>query len=133
MQDGNSVAALAAYFSVYQYVPFRRLKTLFTKVFKLPSSAGTLVNLLEKAAVKSDFFYAKIKAEIEVSKVVGSDKTSAKVNGKKWWIGVWQNFTRTMRRQGRNYHVSASADPPHRRTCPLQVIEGAGSTSGGIP
>ena len=95
IQYGNSVAALAAYFSVYQYVPFRRLKNLFTEVFNLPLAEGTLVNLLEKAAVKSEFFYAKIKTEIEVSKVVGSDETAAKVNGKKWWIWVWQNVRNT--------------------------------------
>ena len=95
IQYGSSVQALVAYFSVYQYVPFRRLKNLFGEVFKLPLSEGTLVNLLDKAAVKSGFVYASIKAEIGESKVVGSDETSAKVNGKKWWMWVWQNVLNT--------------------------------------
>jgi len=95
IQYGSSVQALAAYFSVYQYVPFRRLKNLFGEVFKLPMSEGTLVNLLEKAAAKSGFVYASIKAEIGNSKVVGSDETSAKVDGKKWWMWVWQNVSNT--------------------------------------
>lgn len=64
IQYGSSVQALAAYLSVYQYVPFRRLKNLFGEVFKLPMSEGTLVNLLEKAAAKSEFVYAHIKAEM---------------------------------------------------------------------
>ena len=95
VQYGSSVMGLVAYFSVYQYVPFRRLKQLFGEVFKLPIGEGTLVNLLEKAAVKSESFYDRIKEEIKQSKVVGSDETGAKVNGEKWWIWVWQNIQNT--------------------------------------
>ncbi|MCY7348593.1 MAG: IS66 family transposase [Pyrinomonadaceae bacterium] len=95
IQYGSSVQALVAYFSVYQYVPFRRLKNLFSEVFKLPLSEGTLVNLLEKSAEKSGFVYAGIKAEIGESRVVGSDETSARVDGKKWWMWVWQNVLNT--------------------------------------
>ena len=95
VQYGSSVSALAAYFSVYQYVPFRRLKHLFNEVFRLPLGEGTLVNLLEKAAVKSGSFHERIKVEISQSKVVGSDETSATVNGQKWWIWVWQNVRNT--------------------------------------
>ena len=95
IQYGSSVSALAAYLSVYQYVPFRRLRNLFTEVFKVPLSEGTLVNLLEKAGEKSGFVYASIKAEISHSRVVGSDETSAQVDGKKWWMWVWQNALNT--------------------------------------
>ena len=95
IQYGSSVSAVAAYLSVYQYVPFRRLKKLFGEVFKLEISEGTLVNLLAKAAQKSGFVYASIKAEIGSSRVVGSDETAAKVDGKKWWMWVWQNVLNT--------------------------------------
>ena len=95
IQYGSSVSAMAAYLSVYQYVPFRRLKNLFAEVFKVSLSEGTLVNLLEQAAGKSGFVYAGIKAEIGHSRVVGSDETSAKVDGKKWWMWVWQNVLNT--------------------------------------
>ena len=95
VQYGRSIMGLVAYFSVYQYVPFRRLKQLFGEVFQLPIGEGTLVNLLEKAAVKSESFYDRIKEEIKQSKVVGSDETGAKVNGEKWWIWVWQNIQNT--------------------------------------
>jgi len=95
VQYGSSVSALAAYFSVYQYVPFRRLKHLFGEVFKLPLGEGTLVNLLGKAAGTSESLYDRIKEQIRQSKVVGSDETGAKVNGEKWWIWVWQNVRNT--------------------------------------
>ena len=95
IQYGSSVVALAAYLSVYQYVPFGRLRNLFSEVFNLPLSEGTLVNLLEKAAHKSGFVYAGIKDQISHSRVVGSDETSAQVDGKKWWMWVWQNLFNT--------------------------------------
>jgi len=95
IQYGSSVQALTAYFSVYQYVPYRRLKNLFSQVFNLPVSEATVENMLEKAALKSAFVYHHIKSEIGVSKVVGSDETGAKVNGQKWWIWVWQNVLNT--------------------------------------
>jgi transposase len=95
IQYGSSVSALTAYFSVYQYVPFRRLKKMFGEVFKLSLSEGTLVNILDQAAVKSGFVYKEIKAQISGSRVVGSDETSAVVNGEKWWMWVWQNVLNT--------------------------------------
>ncbi len=55
IQYGSSVQALTAYFSVYQYVPYRRLKNLFSQVFNLPVSEATVENMLEKAALKSAF------------------------------------------------------------------------------
>lgn len=95
IQYGSSVSALTAYFSVYQYLPYRRLKKLFEEVFKLPVSEGTLVNLIERAAVKSSFVYEEIKAELSRSRTVGSDETGAVVNGEKWWMWVWQNILNT--------------------------------------
>lgn len=95
IQYGSSVQALTAYLSVYQYVPFRRLKSLFSQVFNLEMSEGTIKNLLDKAAVKAEFVYDRIKLEISASKAVGSDETGAKVNGQKWWIWVWQNICNT--------------------------------------
>lgn len=96
VQYGGSVEALATYFSVYQYLPYRRLRNLFEEVFNLPVSEGTLKNLLERAAVKSESVYERIRIEIEEAKAVGSDETSAQVNSRKWWIWVWQNVLNTL-------------------------------------
>lgn len=95
IQYGSSVEALISYFSVYQYVPFGRLKSLFFQVFSLPLSEGTVGNILERSALKCQGFYQNIKTEISKSKVVGSDETGAKVNGNKWWFWVWQNVLNT--------------------------------------
>lgn len=96
IQYGSSVVALTGYFSVYQYVPFRRLQDLFAQVFHLPLSEGSIGNMLEKAAQKCEIVYQSIKTEISQSKAVGSDETGAKVNGAKWWMWVWQTVKNTL-------------------------------------
>ena len=95
IQYGNSVSAMVSYLSVYQYVPYYRLKKMFGDIFQMSISEGSISNLLEKAAGKAKFVYHGIKEEIRASKVVGGDETSAKVNGKKWWVWVWQNGLNT--------------------------------------
>lgn len=95
VQYGSSVESLVGYFSAYQYVPFARLQHLFAQVFSLPLSQGTVGNILERSAEKCQGVYRIIKAQIAQSQVVGSDETSAKVNGAKWWVWVWQNILNT--------------------------------------
>ncbi len=95
IQYGSTVESLVCYLSVYQYVPFARLQNLFAQVFSLPISQGTVGNILERCAEKCDGVYQIIKTQIAESQVVGSDETGAKVNGKKWWIWVWQNILNT--------------------------------------
>ena len=95
IQYGSSVETLVGYFSVYQYIPFKRLQGLFSQLFSLPLSQGSIGNILERSAQKCDGVYQEIKAQILQSSVVGSDETGAKVNGTKWWIWVWQNLQNT--------------------------------------
>ena len=95
IQYGSSVETLVSYYSVYQYVPFKRLQNMFAHVFSLPLSQGSVANILERVAQKSTVFYAKIKEEITTAKVVGSDETGVKVNGKNQWVWVWQNASNT--------------------------------------
>jgi len=96
IQYGSSVESLLSYLSVYQYVPFARLQNLFTQVFSLPLSQGTVANILERSADKCAGVYKIIKTKIAESTVVGSDETGAKVNGDKWWIWVWQTVQNTL-------------------------------------
>ena len=95
IQYGSGVLTLVSYLSVYQYLPYRRLSQLFAAVFGLPLSEGSLDNLLTKASQKAQGVYEQIRQNISNSTVVGSDETSAKVNGNKWWIWVWQNIQNT--------------------------------------
>ena len=95
IQYGSTVESLVSYLSVYQYVPFGRLKNIFSQVFSISLSEGTIGNILERSAQKCQGIYQQIKSEIVKSSVVGSDETGAKVNGKKWWIWTWQNILNT--------------------------------------
>ena len=91
IQYGSSVEALIGYLSVYQYVPYKRMSDMFSRVFNLPISQGTIKNKLEKLAAKAKPTYEAIHDFIEGSNSVGADETGARVNGDKWWAWVWQN------------------------------------------
>ena len=95
IQYGSSVETLVGYFLVYQFIPFKRLQSLFSQLFLLSLSQGSIGNILERSAQKCQGVYQEIKTQILQSSVVGSDETGAKVNGAKWWIWVWQNLQNT--------------------------------------
>jgi transposase len=95
IQYGPNVVSLVAYLSVYQFVPFKRLKEIFRHVFNMEISEGTVDNMLKRMAGKSGSIYQRIKSSISESKQVGTDETSVKVNGKKNWIWTWQTALST--------------------------------------
>ena len=91
IQYGPSVEALVGYLSVYQYLPFKRMTELFSDVFHLPISQGSIGNLLQRMGTKSHVIYDAIQSSIANSKSIGGDETGLKVNGKKYWAWIWQN------------------------------------------
>jgi transposase len=95
IQYGSNVEAAIAYLSVYQYMPFKRLKECMQHFFGLEISQGSIANILERMSFKSQTVYNQIKAAIMTSTQIGSDETSAKVNGKNWWVWVWQTMFST--------------------------------------
>lgn len=95
IQYGSGVIGLIVYLNVFQYIPYRRMKNFFEDIFNHSISEGTINNLLVKAGNKTQFVYEEILEEIKRSFYVGGDETGIKVNGKKWWIWVWQNVKNT--------------------------------------
>ena len=71
------------------------MQNLFSQVFSLPLSQGSVGNILERSATKCGGIYQIIKQQIADSSVVGADETGAKVNGQKWWLWTWQNLLNT--------------------------------------
>ncbi|MDT3739638.1 MAG: transposase [Candidatus Kapabacteria bacterium] len=67
------------------------LKELFSHIFNLELSEGTIDNVLKRMSVKAQPFYEKIRELILQLKQAGSDETSVIVNGIKFWIWVWQS------------------------------------------
>lgn len=95
VQYGHNIESLVSYLSVYQYLPFQRLKECMQHLFKLAISQGTIDNVLNRMSQKAHPIYDKIKGKISQSKQVGSDETGVKVNSKKNWIWTWQTASLT--------------------------------------
>jgi transposase len=91
IQYGTRVEAMAGYLSVYQSLPYKRISQLFKDFFRFRPSAGSVNTFLENLARKSQPVYEKIREQIQRSKVVGSDETGCRGNGKKHWFHVWQS------------------------------------------
>ena len=96
VQYGAQVGSLVSYFSHYQFIPYQRLQKLFSDVFDLSLSQGSISNLLSKMGQKSTWVCEQIKGQLSKSKVVGSDETGVNVNGKNQWIWVWQDSKNTL-------------------------------------
>ena len=64
-------------------------------VFNINISEGSIQNILNNMTGRTMPIYNRILEEIKDSRYVGSDETSAKVNGQKRWIWVWQNLKNT--------------------------------------
>ncbi|HBX84291.1 MAG TPA: hypothetical protein DEH40_06250 [Marinilabiliales bacterium] len=65
-----------------QYVPFERMSECFMDICNLPISQGAICDILDRFAGKAFPTSQLIAKQVENSKVVGSDETGAKVNGK---------------------------------------------------
>ena len=91
IQYGPVVEAITGYLSVYQYLPYHRIVGFFKDCFGLPLSGGSIDNFLESLSAKSTSAYQAIQKRIQSDKVVGSDETGCRVNGRKYWFHVWQS------------------------------------------
>jgi transposase len=90
IQYGSNVGALVSYLSVYQFIPYHRMKMLLKDLFGLPISEGSVDNLLERTAQKALPVYNSIQQKIQQSEVVGGDETGSSFGGKKGWFHTWQ-------------------------------------------
>jgi transposase len=88
---GKMLESLVGYFSVRQYVPFRRMQELMRDVFGVAISEGGIHCLLNRLANKGITAYEIIRQEVMNSPVIGSDETGMNVNGKKHWFWTWQS------------------------------------------
>jgi transposase len=87
---GPNIAGLIGYFYARQYMPFARMQEMFNNIFNINISEGGIHYLLDRFADKINPVYETIRERIQNSKVIGTDETGAKVNGKKHWFWTWQ-------------------------------------------
>ena len=88
---GKNIAILTGYLNVRQYLPFKRLQEMLHDVFAIPISEGGLHCLLNRLASKGVDAYEMIRQRVMNSRVIGTDETGMKVNGKRYWFWTWQN------------------------------------------
>lgn len=88
---GKNIETLIGYLSVRQYLPFKRLQEMLNDIFAVQISEGGLHWLLNRLASKGVDAYEMIRQNVLHSRVIGTDETGVKINGKKHWFWTWQN------------------------------------------
>jgi len=87
---GNRIQATTAYLHARQYVPFERMREMYSDMFGLSISSGCLVNMIQNFADKALNVYETIRQYVSESKVVGADETGTCIKGKNGWTWVFQ-------------------------------------------
>jgi transposase len=95
---GPQLEALWTYFHEQQHVSYARLAALGRDLWHLQVSQGALANALRRAAECLRPQATQIGEDVRASPVIGSDETSARVNGRTHWQWVFQTPTAS-------YHV----------------------------
>src|SRR5712672_3082295 len=90
---GPDLVALILHLHVTQAIGFERLARLLDEVFGVRISEGAIANLLARAGTPLTAAAETAGAEVRSSKVVASDETSARVEGKNWWQWVLLSST----------------------------------------
>ena len=88
---GASIQSLATYLRYTHAISYERLSALLSQVFGLDSSEGGLANLFQVVKGRLDHQVAEILTRLRRSRLIGSDETSARVNGQQQWEWVFQN------------------------------------------
>ncbi len=90
---GPDLTALILHLHVTQAIGFERLVRLLDEVFGIHISEGAIANLLARAGAPLTAAAETTAAAVRSSKVVASDETSARVEGKNWWQWVLLSST----------------------------------------
>jgi transposase len=90
---GPHLEALWTYLHEQHHVSYARLATLGQDLWHLAISQGALANALARAAARLRPQAAAIREQVRASPVIGSDETSARVNGRTYWQWVFQTLT----------------------------------------
>jgi transposase len=88
---GKNIETIIGYLSVRQYLPFKRLQEMMNDIFAVKISEGGFHWLLNRLASKGVDAYEMIRQRVLHSRVIGTDETGVKINGKKHWFWTWQN------------------------------------------
>lgn len=88
---GNRIAALVTTMRYSHGISYGRMQQMLEEVFGLEISEGAIANLLSRVKSELDSEVEGILQTLRSSRLVCSDETSARVNGKNQWEWVFQN------------------------------------------
>src|SRR3954464_8469025 len=88
---GPSILALALYLRFTHAISYRRLTRLFLHLFALGISEGALDAMFRRAKGRFDDEAAAILARLRCARVVCSDETTVRVDGRTHWNWVFRN------------------------------------------
>ena len=87
-QYGPRIKAILTYLNQYQLLPYERTSELFSDLFNIELSAGTIVNANRVCFETLKSFEEMIKDKIATSPVVHFDETGLYTEGDRWWLHV---------------------------------------------
>ncbi len=90
---GPHLEALWTYLHEQHHVSYARLATIGRDLWRLGVSQGALANALRRVATRLKAPAEAIREQVRASPVIGSDETSARVNGRTHWQWVFQTPT----------------------------------------
>jgi len=88
---GKSIESLATYLRYSHAISYERMSQLMGEVFGVKISEGGLAELFKRVKAQLDPQVQAILQRLQSSRMVCSDETSARVNGKNEWEWVFQN------------------------------------------
>jgi transposase len=86
-----NIVALAIYLRFTHAISYRRLTQVFLHLYALRISEGALDAMLQRAKPCFDNEVAAILARLRRSRIVCSDETAVRIDGRTHWNGVFQN------------------------------------------
>jgi transposase len=90
---GPHLEALWTYLHEHHHVSYARLAAIGRDLWRLAVSQGALANALRRVGTRLEPQAAAIREQVRASPVIGSDETSARVNGHTHWQWVFQTPT----------------------------------------
>lgn len=88
---GRSVAAMAIYLRYGHAIAYQRLSSLFSHLFGLSISEGALANLFQRTRPAFAGQAGEILESLRRSRMICSDETSARVEGRNHWEWVFHD------------------------------------------
>jgi transposase len=88
---GMSIASMVTYLRYSHAVSYQRLSQLMSEMYGLIISEGAIANLLQRVKTLLEAPVNSIVERLRRARLVGSDETSARVNGQNQWEWVFQN------------------------------------------